>query len=115
MLIIDDDFVDRFLQSLPTQEVGLDEEGDIVPLTQHWIGLMIEEVFENPDPSCERFSRLIKANLHLFQEYAKKAGEELPPEAQATFMLELMAIFAFKVLQRAHEEAIERMADDSEE
>lgn len=116
MLKIDDDFVDRFLASLPKQEVGVNEDGNIVPITRHWIGEMVEEAFESPDPSCERFCRLVKANMHLFQEYARRTAEtsELSPELQATFMLELISMFAFKVAKRAHKEAIERMEEGDE-
>ena len=111
MLRIDDDFVDRFLDSLPKQEVGIDDEGNVSPITQHWLGEMVDEVFEELDPSCERFCRLVKANIHLFQEYARKAGEnaELTPHMQVSFMLELMSIFAYNVMKRAHEEALERL------
>ena len=113
-MIIDDAFVDRYLDSLPQQQLGVGEEGDIAPITQHWIGEMIDDVFDSPDPSCERFSKFVKANLHLFEEYACKAGKSvgMTPKMQVAFMLELVAIFSYKVMKRAHEEVIERMKED---
>lgn len=115
-LIIDDNFCERYLKDLPEQQISVDDEGKIIPVNQHWVGKMIDDVFNSPDPSCERFSRLIKANFRLFQEYAKKVGSGagMTRETQATLMLELVAIFAYNVLKKAHEEAIERMKNGLE-
>jgi hypothetical protein len=38
----------------------------------------------------------------------------MPPEMQTTLVLELMSIFAFKVMKQAHQEAIERMKKESD-
>lgn len=115
---IDDDFCQRFIESLPEQEIAYDPEEDkIVPLNEHWIGQMIEEALTDDDKSRERFSAMIKAQFPLLRKYAVMAGRqhEMTPEMIDAFILELVAFFAFNMAKKAHEEAIERMHNGEDE
>lgn len=104
-LNIDDDFCRRFIESLPKQQVGWDDEKGLIALSDHWVSSMIDENLE--DPACSKLVAFVKANQHLFFEYAVNAGTKtgLSQEEMSNVIVELVVFFCYKVLKQAHIEA----------
>jgi len=104
-LNIDDDFCKRFIETLPKQEVAWDDEKGLVAASEHWVSKMIDESLD--DPACSRLVAFVKANQHLFYEYATKAGDKagLSRAEKSNVIIELVVFFCFKALKQAHIEA----------
>jgi len=104
---IDDEFCERFKKSLPPQQIAWDDEKGLIPITEHWIGLMLHESLG--DESADSLVRLVKGNIHLFQEYVSKAGSSanLSATEKSAAITELIILFCYKILKQAYEEEID--------
>lgn len=105
MIKIDDDFCERFVKSLPEQQWGVSKDGQPCGVTEHWIGLMIDQA--KKDKRCERFNALLKANFGVLREYALKAGQMAGFDIveSKVLLVELIGMFCFNVMNAAHLEA----------
>jgi hypothetical protein len=104
-LIIDDDFCRRFIEKLPKQQVAWDDEKGLVAASDHWVSLMINECLD--DPTCARLISFVKANQHLFYEYATKAGDKIEMSIidKSNVVIELITFFCYRVLKQSHIES----------
>lgn len=108
---VDMSLCERFIATLKKQEIGFD--GDkVVALTPHWLSQMVTEAVDGADKSCEVLASFVKSNMPLIQAYATsicdRYGEgTITKELFDLFIQEVAVIFAYRVIEFAHNEEIE--------